>query len=64
VFEPIAPLGAQVKAGELVARLHHPDTPGRAPTDVQTTEDGLVLCKRVPALAQRGDCLYQLADAV
>jgi len=64
VFEPIAPLGAQVQAGDLVARLHHPDTPGRAPTEVHTTTDGLVLCKRIPALSQRGDCLYQLADAV
>jgi len=64
VFEPIVPLGAQIRAGDLVARLHHPDTPGRAPTEVHTRADGLVLCKRIPALAQRGDCLYQLAEAV
>jgi len=64
VFEPIALLGAQIRAGELVARLHHPDTPGRAPTDVRSPEDGLVLCKRIPALSQRGDCLYQLAEPV
>jgi len=64
VFEPVAPLGAKVRAGDLVARLHHPDTPGRAPTDVHTQSDGLVLCKRIPALAQRGDCLYELAEAV
>jgi len=64
VFEPLVALGAQVSAGQIVARLHHPDTPGRAPTDVASPGTGLALCKRVPALTQRGDCLYQLAEPI
>ncbi len=62
IFEPLVALGDHVKEGEVVARLHHPDTPGREPTMVTSPGAGLALCKRVPALTQRGDCLYQLAE--
>lgn len=64
IFEPLVALGERVTEGQVVARLHHPDTPGREPTEVHSTGAGLVLCKRVPALTQRGDCLYQLAEPI
>lgn len=62
IFEPLVALGQPVEEGQVVARLHHPDTPGREPSLVQSPGAGMVLCKRVPALTQRGDCLYQLAE--
>ncbi|WP_165720263.1 succinylglutamate desuccinylase/aspartoacylase family protein [Bordetella trematum] len=64
LFEPLVALGADIEAGQPVARLHHPETPGREPTLVRSPGAGLVLCKRVPAQTQRGDCLYQLAAAL
>ncbi len=64
VFEPVAALGDEVEEGQLVARLHHPETPGREPSLVHAAGSGMVLCRRVPALTQRGDCLYQLAEPV
>lgn len=64
IFEPLVALGDEVTEGQLVARLHHPDTPGRAPSSVHARGSGMVLCQRVPALTQRGDCLYQLAEPV
>lgn len=64
IFEPLADLGDEIHKGQLVARLHHPETPGREPTPVYAQGSGMVLCKRVPALSQRGDCLYQLAEPV
>ena len=64
IFEPLVALGDEVSEGQLVARLHHPDTPGRVPSAVYAAGSGMVLCQRVPALSQRGDCLYQLAEPV
>lgn len=60
IFEPLVELGSRIEAGQIVARLHHPETPGRKPDTVSSAAAGHVICKRVSALAQRGDCLYQL----
>jgi len=61
IFEPLAPLGDHVEAGQPAGRLHTPDRPDREPVTVLFPAAGLVICKRFPALSQRGDCLYQLA---
>ncbi len=61
VFEPLAELGDEVEAGEPAALLHHPNTPGREPTQVSFGASGYLICKRVPALTRRGDCLFHLA---
>lgn len=60
LFEPLVEVGQEVKAGQLAGRIHFHDTPWRDPVEVRFAIDALVLCKRVPALCQRGDCLYQL----
>jgi predicted deacylase len=64
IFEPLVKLGDEVSAGQQVALLHHPGTPGREPTAVHTPGNGMVLCKRAPAMSERGDCLFQLAEPV
>ena len=61
LFEPLVDLGAQVMAGQPAARIHHHATPWREPQLLHFARDGLVLCKRGPALCERGDCLFQLA---
>ncbi|MGO4331425.1 succinylglutamate desuccinylase/aspartoacylase family protein [Cupriavidus sp. 2TAF22] len=62
IFEPLVQLGERVEAGQPAARLHTPERPEREPVTVYFPAAGLAICKRVPALTQRGDCLYQLAD--
>lgn len=62
LFEPLVELGERVEAGQPAARLHFPETPWREPEAVDFPGRGEVVCKRVPARAQRGDCLFQLAD--
>ncbi|MCU7370057.1 succinylglutamate desuccinylase/aspartoacylase family protein [Paucibacter sp. O1-1] len=64
VFEPLVHLGDEVESGQPVALLHHPVTPGRDPTVVRSQGAGMVLCKRAPALTERGDCLFQLAGPI
>lgn len=62
IFEPLVRLGERVEAGQPAARLHAPDYPEREPALVRFAAGGIVVCRRVPALTERGDCLYQLAD--
>lgn len=64
LFEPLVDLGAEVKAGQPAARIHFHHTPWREPEVVPFKRDGLVLCKRVPARCERGDCLFHLATDV
>lgn len=61
IFEPLAQLGDRVKAGQPAARLHSPSHPEREPARVDFPADGVVVCRRVPALTECGDCLFQLA---
>ena len=64
LFEPLVDLGAEVKAGQPAARIHFHHTPWREPEVVPFKRDGLVLCKRVPARCERGDCLFHLATDI
>ncbi len=60
VFEPLVELGEMVREGQPAARIHFPETPWRAPVTTHFLRDGFVLCKRIPARTQRGDCLFHL----
>ncbi|MFL6640120.1 MAG: succinylglutamate desuccinylase/aspartoacylase family protein [Paraburkholderia graminis] len=62
VYEPLVELGDRVSQGQPAARIHFPDTPWREPVIRHFDSDGEVVCKRVPALVRRGDCLFHLAE--
>jgi uncharacterized protein len=62
LFEPLVDLGDRVEAGQPVARIHFYDTPWREPETVGADAGGLVVCKRVPCLTERGDCIFHLAE--
>ena len=61
LFEPLVELGDGVSAGQPAGRIHFPESPGRDPVVHHFASDGIVMCKRVPARSQRGDCLFHLA---
>lgn len=63
IFEPLVELGARVAFGDPAARLHFPENPAREPETVRFEGAGEVVCKRVPARVQLGDCLFHLAEA-
>lgn len=63
-FEPQAELGDEVKKGQMAGLIHFPDTPWRAPSEARFLRDGTVICKRVPCLSQRGDCLFHLGTPI
>jgi hypothetical protein len=62
LFEPLVELGDEITAGTLAALIHPHDTPWRAPATAAFGRTGTVICKRVPARVERGDCLFHLAD--
>lgn len=61
LFEPLVELGQEVSARQPAGRIHFHHTPWREPAVVAFQRPGLVICKRVPAHCERGDCLFQLA---
>lgn len=61
LFEPLKRIGEQVSEGEVVARIHAPETPGRPAKDILSPYSGIVLAMRAMAQAKRGDALYQIA---
>jgi hypothetical protein len=60
LFEPFADLRQEIEAGEPAGALHFPDTPWRKEVIVTFEQGGVVLCRRFPGWARRGDCLYQI----
>jgi uncharacterized protein len=61
LFEPLVDLGDEVAKGQPAARIHFHHTPWRTPETLTFKRAGLVLCKRIPARCERGDCLFHLA---
>jgi uncharacterized protein len=61
IWEPCAELGQTVQPGQLAARIHAPETPWAQPAEVHFARDGMVMVRRHPGRAVRGDCLFHLA---
>ena len=57
-------LGAEVKAGTLLARIWATGATGRKPREVRAHRDGILIAKHFPGMVQEGDCLAVLAVAV
>lgn len=65
IFEPRKTIGEDVAEGEIVALIHHPETPAQEPDAVISPYVGLVLAMRAMAQVRRGDALFQIAaDAI
>ncbi len=61
LWEPLAELGEDVHAGQAAAAVYCPQTPWREPVLVHFAQSGTIICRRVPGLTDRGDCLFHLA---
>lgn len=61
VLEPLRGIGEAVQEGEVVAKIHHPETPGQSADDVVSPYEGIVLAMRAMAQVRRGDAIYQIA---
>ena len=64
LLEPLVNLGDDVSDGECVALLHDPSTPEKPSQEIIAPKGGVVLCQRVLAQVQRGDCLFELVSDI
>lgn len=64
LFEPLVELGEQVEAGQAAALVHTPELPWQAAQELRFERAGFVICQRVPARVEPGDCLFQLGGDV
>jgi predicted deacylase len=64
VFEPLLEIGTEVGVGTVLATIHHPDDPKRAPTEIVSDYDGIILAMRALGRVDRGDALFQIARDV
>ncbi len=62
LFEPLVSLGDSVEEGQLLAYIHHPETPLSKATEIFSSCAGSVICQRAMAPTQRGDCLFELVS--
>ena len=61
LFEPLAALGDDREVDTLAGWLHDADDPAVSPIAVRFASAGIVVARRLPALARRGDYLFTTA---
>ncbi len=64
LFEPIAELGDQIEAGQLIARVHPVEELDRPTHEVRAVRDGIVAMVRRPPLVELGAHLFRLGSPV
>lgn len=61
LIEPLVDLGAAVRAGQPLARIHRTDRTGLAPIELTARLGGLLAARHFPGLIQQGDCAAVVA---
>jgi N-alpha-acetyl-L-2,4-diaminobutyrate deacetylase len=61
IFEILVDLGQDVEAGDAVGQIHFFEQPELPPVVQCAGRSGTVVCRHVPGLVQRGDCIAVIA---
>lgn len=61
LFEICADLGAEVRKGDVLAKIWPTDRTGVAPVEYQAKMDGLLTARHFPGLIKTGDCMLVVA---
>jgi len=61
LFEICADLGAEVKKGDLLAKIWPVDRTGVPPVDYHAKRDGILTARHFPGLIKSGDCMLVIA---
>ena len=61
IFEILVDPGAEVAAGQPIARVHDVESPARAPATYRAERSGLLIGRRWPGPTRPGDCLAVIA---
>jgi len=62
VFEPLHPLGTEVRAGMAAGRVHFPTCPRRPPVELHYRADGIVYGRRQSGRVRPGNCCVVVAS--
>ena len=62
VFAPLFTLGDRIADGAIVGHVHDLEQPEEPGVPVRARAGGIVVCRRVPARIEPGDCLFQLCE--
>jgi N-alpha-acetyl-L-2,4-diaminobutyrate deacetylase len=54
-------LGAEIRTGDLIARVHNVARTGVAPQEYRAALDGILAARHFPGLIKMGDCLSVIA---
>jgi N-alpha-acetyl-L-2,4-diaminobutyrate deacetylase len=61
IFEIMVDPGAEVSAGQPIARIHDVESPARTPATYRAQRSGLLVGRRWPGPTRPGDCLAVIA---
>ena len=61
ILEMAVDLGTEVKAGDLIGRVHLFEDPESEPVPYHAEISGMLWCRHMPGLIQRGDCMAVIA---
>jgi N-alpha-acetyl-L-2,4-diaminobutyrate deacetylase len=64
IFEGLLEPGAEVRAGDPVARVWDPDRLDRAPTVIEAPNDGVLACIRSIPVVEAGDAAFTLGQPI
>ncbi len=61
LLEPLVDLGAPLRKGDLIARVHQVARTGGAAQEYRAALDGILAARHFPGLIKMGDCLSVIA---
>lgn len=64
LYEPCAEVGAALRAGDFLGRIHFPDNPEHEPLALRASRDGLLITRAGRGWVRRGDTVAVLATDV
>jgi predicted deacylase len=64
ISEPLVPIGAFVKEGQPVARIHDFERIDEPPTEIRADGDGYVMCRKFRAATEQGEVVMVIAAEV
>jgi predicted deacylase len=64
ISEPVAAVGAYVRAGDVVCRIHDFDRVDEPPVEIRADQDGYVMCRKFRARTVQGEVVMVIAQEV
>ena len=64
MIETMADLGAPIRKGDAIARIHDVERTGVAPQEIRSKTSGILVARHFPGLVKSGDCAAVLAQPV